>query len=91
MPETVGAERKALLAAYGAELELTPGKEGMRGAIRRAEEMVKNFNEAPIANYMSFETFPLADFNESMKIIIEKLKEEVRSVFDDINHSLFSF
>jgi cysteine synthase A len=41
MPETVGAERKALLAAYGAELELTPGKEGMRGAMRQAEEMVK--------------------------------------------------
>ena len=40
MPETVSPERKALLAAYGAELELTPGKEGMRGAIRRAEEMV---------------------------------------------------
>ena len=41
MPETVGPERKALLAAYGAELELTPGKEGMRGAIRRAEEIVR--------------------------------------------------
>jgi cysteine synthase A len=41
MPETVSPERKALLAAYGAELELTPGKEGMRGAIRRAEEMVR--------------------------------------------------
>lgn len=40
MPETIGAERRALLAAYGAELELTPGKEGMRGAIQRAEEMV---------------------------------------------------
>ena len=39
MPETVSPERKALLAAYGAELELTPGKEGMRGAIRRAEEI----------------------------------------------------
>jgi len=41
MPETVHAERKALLAAYGAELELTPGKEGMRGAISRAEEIVR--------------------------------------------------
>jgi cysteine synthase A len=41
MPETVSPERKALLAAYGAELELTPGKEGMRGAMRQAEEMVK--------------------------------------------------
>lgn len=40
MPETMGAERRALLAAYGAQLELTPAKEGMRGAIRRAEEMV---------------------------------------------------
>jgi cysteine synthase A len=43
MPETMSAERQALLAAYGAQLELTPGKEGMRGAIRRAEEMaIKN-------------------------------------------------
>lgn len=41
MPETMSAERRALLAAYGAELELTPGSEGMRGAIRRAEELVK--------------------------------------------------
>lgn len=41
MPETMSAERRALLAAYGAELELTPGSEGMRGAIRRAEEIVK--------------------------------------------------
>jgi cysteine synthase A len=41
MPETVSAERKALLVAYGAELELTPGKEGMRGAIGRAEEIVR--------------------------------------------------
>jgi cysteine synthase A len=41
MPETVNAERRALLAAYGAELELTPAKEGMRGAISRAEEIVR--------------------------------------------------
>jgi len=41
MPETVSPERKALLAAYGAELELTPGREGMRGAIRRAEEILR--------------------------------------------------
>jgi len=45
MPETMSAERQALLTAYGAQLELTPGKEGMRGAIRRAEEMaIKNEN-----------------------------------------------
>jgi cysteine synthase A len=39
MPETMSRERRMLLRAYGAELMLTPGSEGMAGAIRRAEEM----------------------------------------------------
>ena len=39
MPETMSRERRLLLKAYGAELVLTPGPEGMPGAIRRAEEM----------------------------------------------------
>ena len=39
MPETMSRERRLLLKAYGAELVLTPGPEGMTGAIRRAEEM----------------------------------------------------
>ncbi len=39
MPETMSKERRLLLRAYGAELVLTPGSEGMAGAIRRAEEM----------------------------------------------------
>jgi cysteine synthase len=41
MPETMSLERRALLAAYGAELVLTPGPEGMRGAIVRAEELAR--------------------------------------------------
>ncbi len=40
MPETMSVERRKLLAAYGAELVLTPGNEGMAGAIARAEEIV---------------------------------------------------
>jgi len=40
MPDTMSIERRKLLAAYGAALVLTPGSEGMPGAIRRAEEMV---------------------------------------------------
>ncbi|MBR1808592.1 MAG: cysteine synthase A [Paludibacteraceae bacterium] len=39
MPETMSQERRSLLKALGAQLELTPGAEGMKGAIRRAEEL----------------------------------------------------
>ncbi len=40
MPETMSMERRSMLRAYGAELELTPGIEGMSGCIRRAQEIV---------------------------------------------------
>ena len=45
MPDTMSVERRSLLKALGAEIVLTPGKDGMRGAIRKAEELA-----AQIAN-----------------------------------------
>ncbi|MEY3866293.1 MAG: cysteine synthase [Cyanobacteriota bacterium] len=42
MPDTMSAERRLMLRAYGAQLELTPGIEGMSGCIRRAQEIVQS-------------------------------------------------
>lgn len=42
MPETMSHERRAMLRAYGAQLELTPGVQGMGGCIQRAQEIVDN-------------------------------------------------
>ncbi|HEY9648313.1 MAG TPA: cysteine synthase A [Chroococcidiopsis sp.] len=46
MPETMSGERRAMLRAYGAELELTPGIEGMSGCIQRAQQIVETMPDA---------------------------------------------
>ncbi|MEM8604013.1 MAG: cysteine synthase A [Cyanobacteria bacterium P01_H01_bin.121] len=46
MPETMSSERRAMLSAYGAKLELTPGVTGMSGCIRRAQELVTTLPDA---------------------------------------------
>lgn len=49
MPETMSAERRKLIAAYGAELVLTDGKKGMNGAIEKAEELSKEIPNSIVA------------------------------------------
>ena len=49
MPDTMSVERRMILSALGAELVLTPGKEGMNAAIAKAEEMAKEIPNAMVA------------------------------------------
>ena len=49
MPDTMSAERRKLMKAYGAELVLTAGKKGMKGAIEKAEELAKEIPDSFIA------------------------------------------
>ena len=46
MPDTMSTERRAMLRAYGAELQLTPGSEGIQGAIDLAQELVEEIPDA---------------------------------------------
>ena len=58
MPETMSAERRVLLRAYGAKIVLTPGTDGMRGAVEKAQEIVATTDNAILASQFSNEANP---------------------------------
>ncbi|WP_072415096.1 cysteine synthase A [Collinsella phocaeensis] len=60
MPDTMSVERRLLMSAYGAELVLTPGAEGMKGAIARAEELARETPKSWIAGQFSNPANPAA-------------------------------
>ena len=65
MPETMSQERRSLLQAYGAELVLTPGPEGMRGAIVRSEELVKSIPKAMLLQQFANPANPRTHVNNT--------------------------
>lgn len=62
MPETMSVERRKLLAAYGAEIVLTPGTEGMQGAVKKAEELAKEIPGSFLAGQFENPANPAAHY-----------------------------
>ncbi|MDQ0849823.1 cysteine synthase A [Arthrobacter sp. B3I9] len=58
MPETMSTERRVMLRAYGAEIVLTPGSEGMRGAVEKAQDIVANTENSIWARQFANEANP---------------------------------
>ncbi|MFB5763066.1 cysteine synthase A [Paenibacillus medicaginis] len=83
MPETMSLERRNLLRAYGAELVLTPGAEGMNGAVKKAEEILK---ENP--DYFAAEQFKN---KANVKIHRETTGPEIVEAIQSIGGTLDAF
>ncbi len=62
MPDTMSEERRKLLAAYGAEIVLTPGKDGMQGAVARAKELAAEIPDSFIPSQFDNPANPEAHF-----------------------------
>ena len=63
MPDTMSVERRSLIAAYGAEIVLTPGAEGMSGAVAKAEELRRTIPGSIIAGQFDNPANPAAHFD----------------------------
>jgi cysteine synthase A len=77
MPDTMSLERRRLLAAYGAELVLTPGALGMKGAIRKAEDITRESPDAFMPQQFSNAANPEAHRRTTAVEIWEDLRGEV--------------
>ncbi|EJL39057.1 cysteine synthase [Brevibacillus agri] len=75
MPETMSIERRNLLRAYGAELVLTPGAEGMGGAIRKAEELAKEDSTYFIPQQFKNKANPAIHRDTTARELLEQAKE----------------
>lgn len=71
MPETMSVERQKLLKAYGAKIELTPGAEGMQGAINRANELKNSIKDSVILGQFDNLANPEAHIKTTAKEIID--------------------
>lgn len=77
MPETMTPERVELLKLYGAEVVLTPGSEGMKGAVRRAEEIVASTEEAFMPQQFENPANPQVHYATTGPEIYEALEGQV--------------
>ena len=82
MPETMSRERQLLLKAYGADIVLTPGAEGMAGAIRKAEQLRGEIAGAVILQQFENEANPLAHEQTTAEEIWKEKKHnpEVKTI-----------
>lgn len=75
MPETMSIERRNTMKAYGAELVLTDGSKGMKGAIEKAEEIVANKDGYFMPQQFTNEGNPLKHYETTADEIIKDLKQ----------------
>lgn len=74
MPDTMSIERRKLIAAYGARVELTPGAKGMSGAVERAEELHKQTPRSFIPQQFANPASPEAHYRTTAEEIIADMK-----------------
>lgn len=77
MPETMSVERRNLMKAYGAELVLTPGSEGMKGAIAKAKELASQIENSFIPGQFENPANPTAHYKTTGQEIYEQTEGKV--------------